>query len=203
MPQRQRAWFAGAYSLYLNVSDDNACYPCIHTWAYTHKPSAHVKPTFGCCFMGAKASACASDDPDYGCLGKGKTCESAPGLLRGDSILFSTMFMQVSKDFFAQNDDGVFEVLPAIRLEVVKILVALARAFVRLVETHKAEFRIDGNPKDNVEAMGSYRSTILARETTMKASFKPLTYNATVEEKSAFDKACTLRLQHYDRGYTA
>ncbi|KAK8065096.1 hypothetical protein PG997_011843 [Apiospora hydei] len=92
MPQRNRARFAGAYDLSMTVKDDDACYPCISTWAYTHKSTAHVKPTFDCSFMGANASACGSDHPDEGCLGKGKICQSAPGLLRGDSLLFTTMF---------------------------------------------------------------------------------------------------------------
>ncbi|KAK8113434.1 Protein kinase-like domain [Apiospora sp. TS-2023a] len=178
------------------LRDDKACYPCISYWANNYIRSAGEQTEILCEFDDSLADC-------WDCHDTGQICAPIPGLLSGDRIVFFAIFKHVSNDFFAYDSTGEHHLPKNIRLEVSMDLAELAKAFVRLVETHKAEFQIDGARENDLEALTSYRSAIHAREASMKASFLPLHHGATFEEKAAYDKACTPRLSHYDRGNAA
>jgi len=57
------------------------------------------------------------------------------------------------------NGCAKFKMSKEVRLEVTKILHALAKAFVHLVETHKADFGINGDPKGNM--VGAIRTFLI------------------------------------------
>ncbi|KAK7963510.1 hypothetical protein PG988_010484 [Apiospora saccharicola] len=178
------------------LRNDKACYPCIAHWAHNYVKSDGNQIEVICEFDHS-SSAC------WDCLDDGHICAPVPGLLSGDRILFFTIFKHVNEGFFTHEGSCNCNLDENTRLKVSNGLAALAEAFVRLVETHKAEFHIDGARENDPEALASYRSAIYAREASMKASFLPLHHGATFEEKVAYDKACTPRLSNYDRGRAA